>query len=70
VSSQEPYVQALARTLEALLLLSSDPLTPAELADATQAPEDAVRAALAELAQQYASRSPAIPTPRRRRADC
>src|SRR5206468_1166264 len=36
------------------LLLSSDPLTPAELADATQAPEDAVRAALAELAQQYA----------------
>jgi len=54
VSSQEPYVQALARTLEALLLLSSDPLTPAELADATQAPEDAVRAALAELAQQYA----------------
>jgi len=47
-------VQALARTLEALLLLSSDPLTPAELADATQAPEDAVQAALAELAQQYA----------------
>ena len=47
-------MQALARTLEALLLLSSDPLTPAELADATQAPEDAVRAALAELAQQYA----------------
>ena len=47
-------MQALARTLEALLLLSSDPLTPAELADATQAPEDAVQAALAELAQQYA----------------
>jgi segregation and condensation protein B len=54
VSSQEPHVQALARTLEALLFLSSDPLTPAELADATQAPEDAVQAALAELAQQYA----------------
>jgi len=54
VSSQEPYVQALARTLEALLLLSSDPLTPAELADATQAAEDEVQAALAELAEQYA----------------
>ena len=44
----------LARTVEALLFLSSDPLTVAELADATQAGEGAVRAALELLAGEYA----------------
>ncbi|MGO9763052.1 MAG: SMC-Scp complex subunit ScpB, partial [Solirubrobacteraceae bacterium] len=44
----------LARTVEALLFLSSDPLTPSELADATEAGEGAVQAALAVLAEQYA----------------
>jgi segregation and condensation protein B len=45
---------SLARTVEALLFLSSDPLSPAELADASQAGEGAVLAALALLAEQYA----------------
>jgi segregation and condensation protein B len=45
---------ALARTVEALLFLSTDPLTPGDLADATQAGEGAVLAALALLAEQYA----------------
>jgi segregation and condensation protein B len=44
----------LARTLEALLYLSGDPLTPAELGDAAQAGEQEVLAALAVLAEQYA----------------
>ena len=44
----------LARTVEALLFLSSDPLSPAELAEATEAGEGAVLAALALLAEQYA----------------
>ena len=44
----------LARTVEALLFLSSDPLTVAELADATQTGEGAVRAALELLAGEYA----------------
>jgi segregation and condensation protein B len=44
----------LAHTIEALLFLSSDPLSPAELAEATQAPVQEVRAALSELAEQYA----------------
>jgi len=43
----------LARTIEALLFLSSDPLTTAELADSTEAGEDAVAAALALLAEEY-----------------
>lgn len=50
----EDETPALARTVEALLFLSSDPLSEAELADATQAGEGAVRAALAVLAEQYA----------------
>jgi len=54
VSPPQPHVQALARTIEALLFLSSDPLAPAELAEAAQAPQDAVQAALEELAEQYA----------------
>jgi segregation and condensation protein B len=45
---------ALARTVEALLFLSADPLTAAELADAAQAGEGAVLAALALLAEDYA----------------
>ena len=44
----------LARTIEALLFLSSEPLNLDELAAATLADEQAVRAALAELAEQYA----------------
>jgi segregation and condensation protein B len=45
---------ALARTVEALLFLSADPLTAAELADAAQAGEGAVLAALALLGEDYA----------------
>ena len=44
----------LARTVEALLFLSADPLAISELAEATEAGEGAVRAALALLAEQYA----------------
>ena len=46
---------ALARTVESLLFLSSDPLTPAELADATQADEGEVVGALAALAERHAA---------------
>jgi segregation and condensation protein B len=45
---------SLARTVEALLFLSADPLSLADLAEATQAGEGAVRAALAVLADDYA----------------
>lgn len=45
---------SLARTVEALLFLSSDPLSEADLADATQAGEGAVTAALGVLAEEYA----------------
>src|SRR5258708_30922482 len=44
----------LARTVEALLFLSSDPLTLSELSAAAEVGEGAVRAALALLAEQYA----------------
>jgi segregation and condensation protein B len=54
IGEAEGEVAPLARTLEALLFLSSDPLSAAELADASQAREDAVLAALAALAEQYA----------------
>jgi segregation and condensation protein B len=47
-------VSELARTLEALLFLSSDPLGVSELADAAQADEQALAAALELLAEQYA----------------
>ncbi|HEV3048061.1 MAG TPA: SMC-Scp complex subunit ScpB [Solirubrobacteraceae bacterium] len=50
----EEEVPSLARTVEALLFLSSDPLSAAELADAAQVGEGAVMAALAVLAEQYA----------------
>jgi len=51
---------ALARTVEALLFLSNDPLTPAELADAAQAEEADVLAALARLAERHAPGSSGI----------
>jgi segregation and condensation protein B len=44
----------LARTVEALLFLSSDPLSVAELAEAAEAGEGAVEAALMLLADAYA----------------
>ena len=47
-------VPSLARTVEALLFLSGDPLSPGELAEAIEAGEGAVAAALALLAEQYA----------------
>jgi segregation and condensation protein B len=53
VSGASEEVPTLARTVEALLFLSSDPLSPTELADASQAGEGAVLAALAVLAEQY-----------------
>src|SRR5258707_8285153 len=43
-----------ARAVEALLFLSSDPLTLSELSAAAEVGEGAVRAALALLAEQYA----------------
>jgi segregation and condensation protein B len=52
--SDPEQAPALARTVEALLFLSPDPLSPAELADATQVGEGAVLAALAVLAEDYA----------------
>jgi segregation and condensation protein B len=45
---------ALARVVEALLFLSNDPLTTAELAAATEADELEVAAAVERLAEQYA----------------
>ncbi len=44
----------LARTVEALLFLSAEPLSPAELAEACEVGEGAVRTALALLSEQYA----------------
>jgi segregation and condensation protein B len=44
----------LARTVEALLFLSADPLSPEELAAATEVGQGAVAAALALLGEQYA----------------
>jgi segregation and condensation protein B len=44
----------LVRTVEALLFLSSEPLTAVELADAALAGEDDVLAALRALSEQYA----------------
>jgi segregation and condensation protein B len=45
---------ALARTIEALLFLSADPLAADELAEATGAGEEDVHAALVLLAEEYA----------------
>jgi segregation and condensation protein B len=47
----------LARTVEALLFLASDPLSTRELADAAGAEEPEVVAALGELAERYGSES-------------
>jgi segregation and condensation protein B len=44
----------LARTIEALLFLSSEPLSVAELSAASGASDDVVKAALAELAEAFA----------------
>jgi segregation and condensation protein B len=44
----------LGRTIEALLFLAPDPLSEAELAEATEADAEEVRGALGELAEQYA----------------
>jgi segregation and condensation protein B len=46
--------RSLARTLEALLFLSSDPLSAEDLAEATEASEASVLSALGFLAEQYA----------------
>lgn len=53
-SPSDEQTPLLARTVEALLFLSSDPLSLPELADATQAGEGAVLTALALLGEQYA----------------
>jgi segregation and condensation protein B len=52
--ARDGQTPSLARMVEALLFLSSDPLTPGELADATQVGEGAVLTALALLAEDYA----------------
>jgi segregation and condensation protein B len=44
----------LARTIEALLFLSSDPVTHEDLIRATQCDDDALEAAMAELQAEYA----------------
>jgi len=44
----------LAHTIEALLFLSPDPLSPRELGDAAQASEEEAAAALAQLLEEYA----------------
>jgi segregation and condensation protein B len=54
VSEAESGLPELARTIEALLFLSTDPLSAAELADATEAGAEAVAGALALLAEQHA----------------
>ncbi|MHB8235082.1 MAG: SMC-Scp complex subunit ScpB [Solirubrobacteraceae bacterium] len=52
--AQEPdEAPTLARTIESLLFLSTDPLSTSELAEATQAGEGAVATALALLAERH-----------------
>ncbi len=53
-SYEQEQIADLARIVEALLFLSSDPLGLGELQDAALADEPALRAALALLAEQYA----------------
>jgi hypothetical protein len=53
-SAPDVQTPSLARTVEALLFLSADPLTPAELAAASRVGEGAVLTALALLAEDYA----------------
>jgi segregation and condensation protein B len=53
--SDDPHeAPLLARTIESLLFLSSDPLSTSELADATEAGEGAVATALSLLAERHA----------------
>jgi segregation and condensation protein B len=52
--ASEAQLPSLARILEALLFLSSDPLAAGELAEAAEVGEGAVLAALAQLADEYA----------------
>jgi segregation and condensation protein B len=54
VSDAQEEVPELARTVEALLFLSTDPLSVAELAEATEVGEGAVATALALLGEQHA----------------
>lgn len=54
MSDTPDEVTALARTVEALLFLSTEPLSAGELAEATETGEGPVLAALALLAEQYA----------------
>jgi segregation and condensation protein B len=54
VSAAPVEAPALARTVEALLFLSSDPLSIEELSEATQTGVGPVTAALALLSEQYA----------------
>jgi segregation and condensation protein B len=49
-----PPLDALANTIEALLFLAPDPLTPRELADAAAAPLNDVTAAIEALAERHA----------------
>jgi segregation and condensation protein B len=51
---QQQELPSLARTVEALLFLSSDPLSLEDLADAAQVGQGAIVAALAVLGEQYA----------------
>jgi segregation and condensation protein B len=53
VSDATGEAPRLARTVESLLFLSTDPLSTAELAEATQAGEGAVSTALALLAERH-----------------
>jgi segregation and condensation protein B len=54
VSDADADAPRLARTVEALLFLSSEPLTVAELAEASETGEGAVTAALALLGERHA----------------
>jgi segregation and condensation protein B len=54
VSDAQDEVPELARTVEALLFLSTDPLSVPELAEATEVGEGAVTAALALLGERHA----------------
>jgi segregation and condensation protein B len=49
-----PQAPSVERTIEALLFLASDPLSEAELAEATECGAQEVAAALGALAEQYA----------------
>lgn len=53
-AGEQAETPGLARTVEALLFLSADPLSPAELAEAADVGEGAIMAALTLLGEQYA----------------